>query len=119
MRAPLRQFCTEENVSERFARYENKAGRLTFSYVGNRVFITDEDREAWRKLARKSHGNNAALQLAEQAIKALGEAIEAGHVDRRAAARRLQAVAAAFGLDSEQTKNDRLSDLSAKAAGVS
>jgi hypothetical protein len=117
MRAPLRQFCTEENVSERFARYENKAGRLTFSYVGNRVFITDEDREAWRKLARKSHGNNAALQLAEQALKALGEAVKAGDIDRRAAVRRLQAVTAASGLDSEQV-NDRLSDLSAGAVGV-
>jgi|SRR6516162_8882463 len=119
MRAPLRQFCTEENVSERFARYENKAGRLTFSYVGNRVFITDEDREAWRKLARKSRGNNAALQLAEQALKTLGEAVKAGDIDRASVVRRLRTVTAAFGLDSEQTKNDRLSDLSAKAAGVS
>jgi hypothetical protein len=101
-RTPLRQFCTEENVSERFARYENKAGRLTFTYVGNRVFITDEDREAWRKLARKSHGNNAALQLAEQAIKTLGKAVKAGDVDRAAAVKRLQAVAATFGLNSEQ-----------------
>jgi hypothetical protein len=97
-RDPLRKFLTEENVSERFARYENKAGRLTFTYVGNRVFITDEDREAWRKLARKSHGNNAALQLAEQALKALGEAVKAGDVDRTSAVKRIRAAAIACGL---------------------
>jgi hypothetical protein len=101
-RSPLRQFITEETVSERFARYENKRGRLRFTYVGNRVFIDDEDRDAWRKLARKSHGNNAALQLAEQALKALDEAIKAGYVERAFAAKRLQAVTVAFGLNSEQ-----------------
>ena len=89
-RRPFQQFLTEDKVSERFARYENKAGRLTFTYVGNRVFITDEDREAWRKLARKSQGNNAALQLAEQAIKTLGEAVKAGDVDRASAVKRLR-----------------------------
>ncbi|MGA8695440.1 MAG: hypothetical protein WB689_16695, partial [Xanthobacteraceae bacterium] len=94
---------TEDNVSERFARYENKAGTLTFTYVGNRVFITDEDREAWRKLARKSHGNSAALQFAEQAIKTLGEAIKAGDIDRASAVRRLRAAAVACGLSSVMT----------------
>jgi hypothetical protein len=105
-RSPLWKVVTEENVSERFLRYENKAGRLRFTYVGNRVFIDDEDREAWRKLARKSRGDNAALQLAEQAIKTLGEAVKAGDIDRTSAVRRLRAVAAAFGLNSEQAATE-------------
>jgi hypothetical protein len=63
MRAPLKQFCKQENISERFAYAEKERGRLRFTYVGNRVFIDDQDAEAWRALAPKATGGTGVNSL--------------------------------------------------------
>jgi hypothetical protein len=103
MRKPLRQFCKDEGISERKAYDERYAGRLVFTKVGSRVFIDDADAEHWRSLAPKiGRVGDVALQAAERAIETLGEAVKAGDVDRASAVKRLRAVAATFGLNSEQ-----------------
>ena len=102
MRKPLRQFCKDEGISERKAYNERYAGRLVFTKVGSRVFIDDADAERWRSLAPKiGRVGDVALQAAERAIETLGRAVKAGDIDKASAARRLQAVAAAFGLNRE------------------
>jgi hypothetical protein len=102
-RRPLQQFCEREHVSERYAYAERAAGRLVFTKVGNRNFIDDDDADRWRALAPKvGRVGDVALLAAERAIETLGRAVKAGDIDKASAARRLQAVATAFGLNSEQ-----------------
>ena len=103
MRKPFRQFCKDEFISERFGYNEVSAGRLTLTKVGSRNFVDDEDAARWRALAPKiGRAGDVALQAAERAIETLGRAVKAGDIDKASAARRLQAVATAFGLNSEQ-----------------
>lgn len=59
MRKPLKDFCQEENISIRHAYDEKYAGRLIFTYVGRRAFITDDDAAAWRALAPRVTGKTS------------------------------------------------------------